>query len=188
MIRWRKVQEGARLSQRVTWTGGLWVAREAVSREVTGALQGLSPCSWFSVQFLGVFVPIRLKKGHLKNVLLAGLGCRDCLLFMLDKTACKHRVSRKKSLGLSLLPATLAACPDSPPSAQAILVAPLPPKTASSINVHCRVGKGQVTACPQRSCMLRSIPSGLLTLAQAFLATIQKSRQVTGFGQSSVVL
>lgn len=100
---------------------------------------------------------------------------------MLDKTTCKHRVSRKKSLGLSLLPATLAACPDSSPSAQAILVTPLPPKTASSIYVHCRVGKGQVTACPQRSCTLRSIPSGLLTLAQAFLATIQKSRQVTNW-------
>lgn len=61
------------------------MAKEAVSREVVGALQGLSPCPWFSVQSLGVFVPIRLKKGHLKNVLLAGLGCRVCLLSCLTK-------------------------------------------------------------------------------------------------------
>lgn len=86
VTRWRKVQEGAGLSQHVTWTGGLWTAKEAVSREVTGALPGFSPCQWFSVQSLGGFVPIHLKKGHLENVPLAGLGCRVCLLSLLDET------------------------------------------------------------------------------------------------------
>lgn len=52
---------------------------------------------------LGGFVPIHLKKRHLGDVPLASLGRRVCLLSLLDETACKHRASCKKSLGLSLL-------------------------------------------------------------------------------------
>ena len=95
-------------------------------------------------------------KGHLENTPLAGLGCRLCLRSLLDETACNHTASRKKSLGSSPLPTTSVAFLDSPCSAQGMLVAPLPPKTASSIDVHCKVGGGQVTACPQCSCVFRS--------------------------------
>lgn len=144
VTRWRKVQEGAELSQCVSWTRGLWTAKEAVSREVTGMLWDSHHTngSQFS---LWDFVPVHLKKGHLESVPLAGLGCRVCLLSLRDETACKHRGSCEKSLGSSLLPAAFAAYPDSLRSAQAVLVTPLHPKTALTVYVRCGVGESRVT-------------------------------------------
>lgn len=103
----------------------------------------------------GVFVAIHLKKGHLENVPLAGLGCRVCLLSLLGEADGKDRVSCDESPGLSLLPATFPGSPDSPHAAQAILVAPLPPQTASSLYVHCRVG---AESLPAPSAAARSDP------------------------------
>lgn len=51
MARGRKVEEGAELSQHVSWPGGQGMAMEAVSKEVTGVLWDSHHTngSWFSL-------------------------------------------------------------------------------------------------------------------------------------------
>lgn len=131
---------------------------------------------------MGGFVANLLEKGPLGNV-----RCRVCLLPLLDETANRHRESCKENLSLSLLPATSAAYPCSPGSAQAVLVPPLFPRSVQSVYVHCRTGEAKVLPSPGQLqgqvCTFWD-----LALAQAILPTIQKSLQGTGFGQRSVVL
>lgn len=92
----------------------------------------------------GCFCTQSSKERTLENV-----RSRVCHLPLLDEAANRHRGSCKENLSLSLLPATSAAYPCFPGSAQAVLVPPLLPRSVQSVYVHCRTGGGQDAAFPR---------------------------------------